>query len=54
MEKIYRQGNAYFDTYYIHTKDGAPVYVMFSSLRVGMVRMHIAKNAKNTMRAALA
>ena len=22
MEKIYRQGNAYFDTYYIHTKDG--------------------------------
>ena len=22
MEKIYRQGNAYFDTYYIHTKGG--------------------------------
>lgn len=22
MEKIYRQGNAYFDTYYIHAKDG--------------------------------
>ena len=22
MEKIYRKGNAYFDTYYIHTKDG--------------------------------
>ena len=22
MEKIYRQGNAYFDTYYIHTKNG--------------------------------
>lgn len=22
MEKIYRQGNAYFDTYYIHTQGG--------------------------------
>ena len=22
MEKIYRQGNAYFDTYYVHAKDG--------------------------------
>ena len=22
MEKIYRQGNAYFDTYYIHAKCG--------------------------------
>lgn len=22
MKKIYRKGNAYFDTYYIHTKDG--------------------------------
>ena len=22
MEKIYRQGNTYFDTYYIHTKGG--------------------------------
>ena len=22
MEKIYRQGNSYFDTYYIHTKGG--------------------------------
>ena len=54
MEKIYRQGNAYFDTYYIHTKGGAPVYAMSFSLHVGTVRMHIAKNAKNTMRAALA
>ena len=22
MKKIYRKGNAYFDTYYIYTKDG--------------------------------
>lgn len=22
MEKIYKKGNAYFDTYYIYTKDG--------------------------------
>lgn len=22
MKKIYRDGNIYFDTYYIHTKDG--------------------------------
>ena len=29
-------------------------YVMFSSLRVGTVQMHIVKNVRNIMRAALA
>lgn len=37
MEKIYRKGNAYFDSYYIYTKDGY----------VGILENH-CRGVKNT------